>query len=106
MSQTCIGKDIIEKDVVEIKKTNDTKIKANKNNLNLPMAESETKEEYKMQLVWRNIIAFIYLHIAALYGVYLLIFEANICTFLIAVILGSAGAYGKILIGSIGYSEV
>uniref|UniRef100_U5EY18 Putative fatty acid desaturase n=1 Tax=Corethrella appendiculata TaxID=1370023 RepID=U5EY18_9DIPT len=44
--------------------------------------------------VWRNIIAFIYLHTAALYGLYLAITSAKIITFLFAYVLAVFGGLG------------
>lgn len=37
-------------------------------------------EKRKPQLVWRNIILFVYLHLAALYGIYLMFTSARIYT--------------------------
>lgn len=37
--------------------------------------------EYKRQLVWRNIILFAYLHVAAIYGGYLMFTAASWPTF-------------------------
>lgn len=37
-------------------------------------------EDRKPQLVWRNIILFAYLHLAALYGIYLMFTSARIYT--------------------------
>lgn len=34
-------------------------------------------QEYKLQIVWRNVLLFAYLHLAAVYGAYLMIFEAK-----------------------------
>lgn len=34
-------------------------------------------KEYKLQIVWRNVILFAYLHTAALYGAYLMITAAS-----------------------------
>lgn len=33
--------------------------------------------EYRLQIVWRNVILFVYLHLAALYGAYLLVTSAK-----------------------------
>lgn len=52
-----------------------------KNTLNAPEA-SDKKEQYKREIVWRNVLIFIYIHIGGLYGLYLLIFEADLRTFL------------------------
>lgn len=37
-------------------------------------------EKRKAQLVWRNIILFVYLHLTALYGIYLMFTSARIYT--------------------------
>lgn len=39
-----------------------------------------TIEPYRVILVWRNIIAFIYLHLAAIYGLYLCLTSAKAST--------------------------
>lgn len=51
----------------------------NKDDIKLKPIEPEIikKQYFKTPLVWRNIIAFAYLHTAALYGLYLCIFEAR-----------------------------
>ncbi len=36
--------------------------------------------KFERDLVWRNILAFLYLHTAALYGIYLSVFHAKIAT--------------------------
>lgn len=49
--------------------------------------QNETKttiEPYRVILVWRNIIAFIYLHIAAIYGLYLCFTSAKSSTILVS----------------------
>lgn len=38
------------------------------------------KKPYKVELVWRNIIIFIYLHIAAIYGLYLSFTSVKVVT--------------------------
>ncbi|XP_059477478.1 acyl-CoA Delta-9 desaturase-like isoform X1 [Neocloeon triangulifer] len=53
------------------------------------------KETYKVHLVWRNIIAFIYLHLGALYGLYLCVsLNARFYTFLWAFLVAAMGAMG------------
>lgn len=42
----------------------------------------QNKSKYKWNIVWRNVIAFVYLHAGFLYGLYLLITGARILTFL------------------------
>lgn len=51
------------------------------------IAEGETVENnkykpyrYQRQIVWRNVALFVYLHIAALYGAYLMFASAKIAT--------------------------
>lgn len=34
-------------------------------------------KEYEMQLVWRNILLFVYLHAASVYGAYLMLMSAS-----------------------------
>lgn len=43
----------------------------------LPTVPIQRADDYPRKLVWRNIIAFTYLHIAALYGGYLFLFSAK-----------------------------
>lgn len=38
------------------------------------------EKKYELQIVWRNVILFIYFHIAALYGVYLMFTSAKLAT--------------------------
>lgn len=46
-----------------------------------PSKEQQLKDkEYKLQIVWRNVIIFVFLHIGALYGVYLAVTSAKIAT--------------------------
>ncbi|XP_055587826.1 acyl-CoA Delta-9 desaturase [Uranotaenia lowii] len=48
----------------------------------------------EMVLVWRNILAFVYLHAGFLYGGYLLFTSAKFSTFVLAFSLGMFGAFG------------
>ncbi|XP_055633547.1 acyl-CoA Delta-9 desaturase isoform X2 [Toxorhynchites rutilus septentrionalis] len=57
-------------------------------------SSSSSRTTYETVLVWRNIIAFIYLHSGFLYGGYLLMTSAKISTFLLALALGMFGAFG------------
>lgn len=52
------------------------------------------KQVYKHEYVWRNILLFVYLHIASLYGVYLLFTEAKALTVIAAILLYIAGGLG------------
>ncbi|XP_058458284.1 acyl-CoA Delta-9 desaturase-like [Malaya genurostris] len=55
---------------------------------------TSSSSTYPKILVWRNIIAFIYLHSGFLYGFYLLLTSAKFSTFLMALGLGMFGAFG------------
>uniref|UniRef100_A0A182K1K4 Fatty acid desaturase domain-containing protein n=1 Tax=Anopheles christyi TaxID=43041 RepID=A0A182K1K4_9DIPT len=55
---------------------------------------TSTARRYHHVYVWRNIIAFIYLHLGFLYGSYLLVTSAKWSTFFFALALGSCGALG------------
>lgn len=41
---------------------------------------SESKKKIKRQIVWRNVIIFMYLHLGAIYGLYLVFTSAKIVT--------------------------
>jgi ribosomal protein S28E/S33 len=40
-----------------------------------------TKPQHRWQIVWRNVVIFIYLHVAAIYGLYLLFAVMQLKTF-------------------------
>jgi stearoyl-CoA desaturase (delta-9 desaturase) len=42
--------------------------------------ESKPPQKYRRQIVWRNVILFVYLHVAAVYGAYLMLTSAKIIT--------------------------
>jgi stearoyl-CoA desaturase (delta-9 desaturase) len=42
--------------------------------------DAEPPEKYRRQIVWRNVILFAYLHLAAVYGAYLMLTSAKIIT--------------------------
>lgn len=48
---------------------------------------SEPKTKIKKQIVWRNVIIFAYLHLSAIYGLYLVFTSAKIVTTLFAIFL-------------------
>ncbi|XP_032666273.1 acyl-CoA Delta(11) desaturase-like isoform X1 [Odontomachus brunneus] len=52
------------------------------------------KPKYEWKIVWRNVIAFVYLHLGALYGLYLLIVAARLYTFLWSLSIGMLAAIG------------
>ncbi|XP_058810732.1 acyl-CoA Delta-9 desaturase-like [Phymastichus coffea] len=56
--------------------------------------KTDHEKPYKVQLVWRNIIIFIYLHLGALYGVYLIFSSAKISTTIFAIILYHLSGFG------------
>lgn len=53
-----------------------------------------TKEPYKREIVWRNVIAFSYLHLGALYGIYLMFTSAKLMTTAFAFMLYILGGLG------------
>lgn len=58
------------------------------------ISEVKQPEKYKLRLVWRNIILFAYLHIAALYGFVLMFTSARIYTSLWGFLLYQLGGLG------------
>lgn len=71
------------------------KTDSSNNSTNSSTNSSKTSSSYfQAPLVWRNIIAFIYLHGGFLYGVYLAFTVAKGSTVLMAFILGMFGAFG------------
>ncbi|XP_014252773.1 acyl-CoA Delta(11) desaturase-like [Cimex lectularius] len=54
----------------------------------------EKKQEYKVNIVWRNVALFAYLHLAAVYGLYLMLFEAKWLTVFFALVLYKLSALG------------
>jgi len=42
--------------------------------------DSKPPQKYRRQIVWRNVMLFIYLHMAAVYGAYLMLTSAKIIT--------------------------
>lgn len=55
---------------------------------------AKPREKYRRKLVWRNIILFVYLHLAAVYGAYLMLASAKILTAVFATLLYIAGGFG------------
>lgn len=70
----------------------------------LPPAQVQSKQltkpkatpKYKWRIVWRNVVAFLYLHIGALYGLYLVFAGARFYTFLFSESLWIVEVYKKI----------
>lgn len=56
--------------------------------------KSVPNKDYKLKIVWRNVILFIYLHAAALYGAYLMLFSASWPTVIWATLLYQASGLG------------
>ncbi|XP_061382401.1 acyl-CoA Delta-9 desaturase-like [Danaus plexippus] len=53
------------------------------------------RRDYEWQIVWRNVLAFVYLHMATLYGIYLiLIGKTKILTLIFAVTISAMSAMG------------
>lgn len=65
----------------KLNKTKEHQILSSNNHQN---ENKTTIEPYRIILVWRNIIAFIYLHIAAFYGLYLCFTSAKSSTLLVS----------------------
>lgn len=60
-----------------------------------PLQKQEPdQKDYKLQIVWRNVILFSYLHAAALFGAYLMIFSAKWQTTLWSLFLYQISALG------------
>lgn len=57
-------------------------------------SQHTVQEKREYQLVWRNILLFVYLHLSALYGVYLMFAGAKIQTTLMALFLYPIGGFG------------
>ncbi|XP_044262548.1 acyl-CoA Delta-9 desaturase-like [Tribolium madens] len=57
-------------------------------------SEVNKPEDRKLQLVWRNIILFAYLHLAALYGIWIMFTSAKIATSIFAILLYQLGGFG------------
>ncbi|XP_069688717.1 acyl-CoA Delta-9 desaturase-like [Periplaneta americana] len=56
--------------------------------------DSKPAEKYKRKIVWRNVILFVYLHMAALYGAYLMLTSCKLITAIWAILLYQAGGLG------------
>ncbi|XP_012259113.2 acyl-CoA Delta-9 desaturase-like isoform X2 [Athalia rosae] len=57
--------------------------------------KSESNETtYEWKIVWHNVIAFLYLHLGALYGIYLFFVSAKLLTFVWTMTVASTGAVG------------
>ncbi|KAI5702556.1 acyl-CoA Delta(11) desaturase-like isoform X3 [Diaphorina citri] len=57
-------------------------------------AKETPEKEYRIVPVWRNIVLFAYLHLAALYGAYLIFTSAKLQTTIFAILMYQAGATG------------
>ncbi|KAL0274795.1 UNVERIFIED_CONTAM: hypothetical protein PYX00_002834 [Menopon gallinae] len=57
-------------------------------------ANDDKSKEHKMKIVWRNVILFVYLHLAALYGLYLSLMSAKLYTTMLAYVLYIMGGLG------------
>ncbi|XP_025993436.2 (11Z)-hexadec-11-enoyl-CoA conjugase [Solenopsis invicta] len=52
------------------------------------------KTDYEQKIVWKNVIIFMYIHIAGIYGLYLCIFRVKYWTFIWFTIVGVASGFG------------
>jgi stearoyl-CoA desaturase (Delta-9 desaturase) len=79
-----------QQDVSQKKSTAETSVTQK-----LPIQKTQSsKPKYQWKIVWRNIIVFAYLHLAAIYGLYILITAARFYTFLwnaVVVIFAAVG---------------
>lgn len=57
-------------------------------------SSSSKEDTYRLRIVWRNVILFVYLHMAALYGAWLMITSAKIQTSIWAYLLYQASGLG------------
>ncbi|XP_008550319.1 acyl-CoA Delta-9 desaturase [Microplitis demolitor] len=55
---------------------------------------TNNNKKYKWSIVWRNVIAFIYLHVGSVYGLYLLFTGAKLLTFMWIFVLGFLAGVG------------
>lgn len=55
-------------------------VETNDGDLAVSTVEFKRAEKRKLELVWRNIILFAYVHLAALYGGYLMFTQAKLAT--------------------------
>ncbi|CAF4848120.1 unnamed protein product [Pieris macdunnoughi] len=59
------------------------------------VAPRNKRRDYEWQIVWRNVLAFIYLHAASMYALYLIFTgKAKLVTFLFAMVFASTAAMG------------
>ncbi|KAF3423489.1 hypothetical protein E2986_10617 [Frieseomelitta varia] len=63
-------------------------------NQTLQSQKSSTQSKYKWRIVWRNVIAFVYLHLAAVYGIYLSFTAIKLQTTMWAIFLAIFGGMG------------
>merc|ERR1712071_237922 len=57
-------------------------------------ASKDPSKEYRLEIVWRNVMVFVYLHVAAVYGLYLLVTVAKWYTVAFTVWLHLFGGFG------------
>ncbi|EDV94442.1 acyl-CoA Delta-9 desaturase isoform X2 [Drosophila grimshawi] len=66
----------------------------NDGGLTMDITQFKNAEKRKLKWVWRNIVLFAYVHVAALYGGYLLVTQAKWATIVFSMFLYSAGMIG------------
>lgn len=59
-----------------------------------PPSPASKEPKYRWSIVWRNVFAFLYLHLGTLYGFYLILFQAKILTVVFAVLFAGLSAMG------------
>lgn len=86
MAPTIMGTSTIFLDeaarAAEIVKSVYTQADVRKQQTQIPPVTSKEPQQYKREIVWRNVVFFVYLHCAALYGFYLIFTEIRFYTFL------------------------
>ncbi|XP_011698252.1 PREDICTED: acyl-CoA Delta(11) desaturase-like [Wasmannia auropunctata] len=61
---------------------------------NKSLTKGPHKTDYKWKIVWKNIIMFLYIHLAGLYGFYVFLFQAKYWSFIWFLTLGIAAGLG------------
>ncbi|XP_025988405.2 uncharacterized protein LOC105200011 [Solenopsis invicta] len=69
-------------------------IKTEKSINNKVSTKELDKTHYELKIVWRNVIIFTFIHLAAIYGLYLYLFRAKCLSFIWFTLVGFAGGFG------------
>ncbi|KAL7300762.1 acyl-CoA Delta(11) desaturase-like [Trichogramma pretiosum] len=79
--------------ISEASQTPDLKVKSNGSSTSY-LNNKENNKKYPWKIVWRNVIAFLYLHFGALYGLYLFFDGAKFLTVLWTILVACSAAVG------------